>query len=143
VENCTLSGSIISAPSDDWDENTPSYCGGIVGGNKGTVSGCRFDGYLIGSTAGGIVGSNSGAVLNCQNIVGRIDNGGVFVPKGSTGSTGGIIGLIPSGINYADVVVTGNTFNIDATGQQWGIGQDSRLSTVGPSNNGAMPVPVP
>lgn len=112
-----------------------------MGNNYGTVTNCRFDGYLVGSIAGGIAGENSGTISNCNVLVGRIDNKGVIIPKGSTGSTGGIIGLIPDGINFTDVIVTGNTYSRTATGQQSGIGQDNRLSPAGPSDNGTTPLP--
>jgi len=138
VENCIISsGSITSNPSLDWDLSGPNLCGGIVGDNKGTVSNCRYDGSIIGSTCGGIVGANSGTVSNCHKLIGSVSNGGVVI------STGGVIGFIYSsnGINYDNVIVSGNTFSTSATGQQWGIGEDRRISTPAPSNDGTTPLP--
>ena len=114
----------------------PNYLGGIVGDNKGTVLNCRFEGSLIGSTAGGIVGSNGGTVSNCH-VSGSVSNGGVII------STGAVIGFIYSsnGIDFSNVVVTGNTFSTSATGQTWGIGEDRRLAIPGPSNNGTTALP--
>ena len=111
--------------------------GGIVGDNKGTVSGCRFNGSIIGSVAGGIVGSNGGTVNNCHVLNASVSNGGVII------STGAVIGFIYStnGIDYTNVVVTGNTFSTSVTGQTYGIGEDRRLAIPGPSNNGTTALP--
>ena len=108
-----------------------------MGDNKGTVSGCRFNGYIIGSVAGGIVGANGGTVSNCHKLSGIVSNGGVII------STGAVIGYIYSsnGIDYTNVVVTGNTFSTSATGQTYGIGEDRRLSTPVPSNDGTTALP--
>jgi hypothetical protein len=135
VENCTVSGNIISNPDINWDPENPNNNGGIIGYNYGTVSGCNFSGSIIGSTAGGIVGTNSGTVSNCHKLIGSVSDGDVQI------STGGIIGKVYNESNYyGDVNVTGNTFSKAATGQTWGIGKDYRLSPAGPSNNGAAPI---
>ena len=111
------------------------YCGGIVGDNKGTVSGCTFDGNIIASSVGGIAGRNSGTVTDCHKLSGSVSTDGMTV------YAGGIIGYIYTTTgNYTNVTVSGNTFSIAATGQQWGIGFDPRQSPVGPSNNGATPI---
>lgn len=136
MENCRVSGSIISNPSLEWDLVYPNHCGGIVGDNKGTVSGCRFDGSIIGSITGGIAGANGGTVSDSHVLIGSVSNGGVNI------STGGVIGFVysPNGINFNDVIVSGNTYSRTATGQQWGIGEDRRLSPAAPSDNGATPI---
>jgi hypothetical protein len=136
VENCIVSGSIISEPDIAWDLIHPNYCGGVAGDNKGTVTNCRFDGRIVGSMAGGIVGATCGTVTNNQVLTGIVSNGGVNI------STGAVIGFIysPNGINYNGVVVSGNTFSIPATGQQYGIGEDRRLSPYAPSNNGTTAI---
>jgi hypothetical protein len=132
VLNCTVSGTISATPD---LEDIGLYCGGIVGDNKGTVSGCKFDGDIIASIVGGIVGGNSGTVSDCHKQNGRVSTGGFTICEGS------IIGHIYTITDsYDDVIVLNNTFDREATGQQWGIGQDVRLSPVFPSNNGTTPI---
>jgi len=130
VLNCTVNGNISTTP--DIVE-VSIYCGGIAGYNIGTVLGCTFDGDITASLVGGIVGVNSGTVSDCHKLSGSVST------RGMTTYTGGIIGYIANN-NYNNVIVTGNTFSRTATGQQWGIGYDSRLSPAAPSNNGAMPI---
>jgi hypothetical protein len=133
VLNCTVSGKITSTPSPTLEEI--SNCGGIVGDNKGTVSGCTFNGNIIASIVGGIVGANSGTVSDCHKLSGSISTGGHTI------YSGGIIGYIYSRTgNYSSVVVTGNTFSRNATGQLWGIGLDPRQIPAAPSNDGATPI---
>jgi len=138
VENCIVVGFIDSAPN--YGNNiTRNVCGGIVGDNKGTgtVTGSKFEGTIIGCFAGGIVGENCGTVTNCQ-VTGLIDNNGV-----DFSSTGGVIGVVYSsnGIDFISVNISGNSFSKSATGQTWGIGEDRRLSTPAPSNDGITDLP--
>jgi len=114
------------------DHNVDS--GGIVGENNGVVSGCTFEGYIIGPIVGGIVGANNGAITDCHNLSGivRIGDWAVY--------SGGIIGNVVPSDNYSNVIITGNTFSTVVTGQQWGIGNDPRQSPPAPSNNGATPI---
>ena len=137
MDNVTVSGSITSTPSDEWDESVPNYIGGIVGSNRGTVTSCDFQGFVVGSTAGGIAGANYGTVSNSHKLVGVVSNGGSTLQ-----STGCVIGIIlPTNGNYNDVVVSGNTFRRNnADEPTFGIAKDGRLPTPGPSNNGTAEV---
>jgi len=136
VENCIVEGLINTTPF----SNNPALRnvgGGIVGDNKGTVSNCSFSGSLIGPTVGGIVGSNCGTVTN-SHVTASISSGTieeVFL--------GGVIGYVYSsnGIDFISVDISGNSFSKSATGQTWGIGEDRRLSTPAPSNDGITDLP--
>jgi hypothetical protein len=128
--NCTVSGSIVTNPEYGYY----MYVGGIVGDNKGTVSGCSFSGDVTAAIVGGIVGANSGTVSDCHKLSGSVITVSYWPEETYTG---GIIGyLFSSGNNN----ITGNTFSRADTGQQWGIGYDPRLSPAAPSNNGAIPI---
>ena len=108
------------------------YLGGIVGENRGTVTGCTFNGDATAALVGGIVGGNGGTVTNCHKPVGKVTTEGITLYEG------GVIGVIfPS----SSVTISGNTFSRSATGQEWGIGNDTRLSPAAPSNNGVTPNP--
>jgi len=73
--------------------------------------------------------------LDCHKLNGSVST------RGITAYAGGIVGYIDTPYNiYTDVIMTGNTFSRAATGQQWGIGYDPRLSPAAPSNNGAIPI---
>ena len=137
MENVTVSGSITSTPDEAWDDNTPSYIGGIVGSNRGTVTSCDFQGYVVSATVGGIAGANYGTITDCKKIIGVISNGGSNIQ-----ATGCIIGVIfPTNGNYSNVVVSGNTFRRNNTNEpQYGIGIDGRLPTPGPSNTGTTQI---
>jgi len=137
VLNCSVSGTIFALLE---FEHTLD-CGGIVGDNRGTVSGCTFEGLIISTVVGGIAGANSGTVTDCHNLVGSVSTGGLTIEE-RTVYAGGIIGQIYTNTsNYNDVIVTGNTFSRAATGQQWGIGNDPRQTPAAPSNNGTTPLP--
>jgi hypothetical protein len=128
--NCTADGSIVTTPEYGYY----MYVGGIAGDNRGTVSGCTFDGDVIAAVVGGIVGANSGTVSDCHKLSGRVNTVDDWQEDIYAG---GVIGyVLPSG-NYN---ISGNTFSRYATGQQWGIGYDSRLTPAAPSNNGAAPI---
>ena len=136
VLNCTVSGSVYAILESDHNLD----CGGIVGDNQGTVSGCTFEGNVAAAVVGGIAGANSGAVSGCQVLIGSVSTGGKTA-ENTTVYAGGVIGHIYTNTSsYANVIVSGNTFSRVATGQQWGIGEDSRLSPPAPSNNGTTPI---
>ena len=129
--NCTVSGSIVTKP----EVGFIMYVGGIVGINRGSVSGCKFGGDVIAAVVGGIEGGNEiGTVSDCHTL-----NGNVLTASGWTGTkySAGVIGYLYSSGTYS---IVGNTFSKAATGQEWGIGYDPRLSPAAPSNNGAVPI---
>ena len=133
VSNCTVSGRINAV----LDMEHILDCGGIVGDNLGTVSDCTFVGEVYSAVVGGITGANGGTVKDCWNISGRVSTGG---SNATTRYSGGIIGhLYTNTGNYNNVRVEGNTYST-ATGQQYGIGHDRRLSPAGPSNSGTTQV---
>jgi len=115
------------------DHNVDS--GGIVGDNLGTLSGCTFEGEAYAATVGGIAGANGGTVTDCHNLIGIVSTGNRIQYVGA------IIGHIYTNTNnYNKVIIEDNTYNRVATGQQWGIGYDRRLSPAGPSNIGTTQI---
>ena len=84
VKNLTVSGTV--APG-----GTSMQIGGIAGVNKGTITGCRFDGVVAGlEQAGGIAGVNTlgGTIENCQ-VLGSVT--GDHFSGGITGENNGVI----------------------------------------------------
>jgi hypothetical protein len=136
VSDCTSGGSVSSTCPYVSSSSHPAYVGGIVGLNfGGTVSGCTSFGNVSSpaptwSCAGGIAGGNmyQGTVSNCHKPGGAITGGGTLT------YIGGIVGFNEHSSN-----VTGNDFSRSATGQQYGIGRDSRNSNQ-PGNDGATPL---
>ena len=110
IENCSVSGSVISTGSNSdaggvvGDNSsggtvtacystgavTGSYAGGVVGWNLGggTVTACYSTGAVSGSYAGGVVSINDGTVTACYHA-GTV--------QGGSGNTGGVVGRNPNG----------------------------------------------
>ncbi len=101
IKNLTVEGSVTPM-------GEKCYVGGIVGDNRGTVSGCVFNGTVIGKgDVGGIVGINrlSGSVEDC------ISSGEIIGDSRTGGITGTNLGLVSSSENGAKV----NTISITPT----------------------------
>ena len=104
VINLKLSGTITP-------DGTRENVGGIAGTNRGTISGCAFDGTVAGLTnVGGVAGENYGTVKNCT-VTGKV-----------TGKryTGGVVGFnngtIDSAYNHAEVntSITASELELDS-----------------------------
>ena len=104
VINLKLSGTITP-------DGTRENVGGIAGTNRGTITGCAFDGTVSGLTnVGGVAGENYGTVKNCT-VTGKV-----------TGKryTGGVVGFnngtIDSAYNHAEVntSITASELELDS-----------------------------
>lgn len=104
VINLKLSGTITP-------DGTRENVGGLAGTNRGTITGCAFDGTVSGLTnVGGIAGENYGTVKNCT-VTGKV-----------TGKryTGGVVGFnngtIDSAYNHAEVntSITASELELDS-----------------------------
>ena len=134
ISNCTSNGSVSTSG------HNGGSAGGIVGASEGNVSNCESNGSVSASSyykrteAGGIAGANGGAVTNCNKPTGSVKV--VIVSNESTQTRsqyeGGIIGYLEYSSPH---VISGNTYNKTATGQQWGIGYDDRITPPGPSDD--------
>ena len=104
VINLKLSGTV--AP-DGSQENV----GGLVGTNRGTVSGCSFDGNVSGLTnVGGIAGENYGTIKDCT-VTGKVSG------KRYTGGIAGFNeGTVDSAENRAEVntSITASELELDS-----------------------------
>lgn len=110
VQDLTVSGTV--AP-----EGTRSTVGGIVGNNAGTLSGCTFQGTVLGETAvGGIAGYNavSGEIIGCTA------SGTVNGEKATGGIAGQNFGLLLKCENNAGVNLTQTESGPDLTAQDAG-----------------------
>jgi hypothetical protein len=132
VVNCK-SGSDVSSYAQGPD------AGGVVGHNYNMVLSSSSSGSVSSynsnntwyAAAGGIVARNySGNVEDCSKTSGKIT---ITNTKSQYAFAGGIIGTISEA-----ETISGNTFSRAATGQQWGIGYDSRKNG-DTSNDGATP----
>ncbi len=84
VKNLHITGAI--AP-----ENGCCQLGGLAGVNRGTVTGCSFNGSVTGQNAvGGLVGENYGVIRNCT-VAGTVD--GKRMTGGLVGYNEGLIDL--------------------------------------------------
>ena len=104
VINLKLSGTITP-------DGTRENVGGLAGTNRGTITGCAFDGTVSGLTnVGGVAGENYGTVKNCT-VTGKV-----------TGKryTGGVVGFnngtIDSAYNHAEVntSITASELELDS-----------------------------
>jgi hypothetical protein len=122
------------------------YVGGIAGySTNSEINNCTTSGYLTGKgeNIGGLCGriENSTVVANCYSSAhtyGGSYTGGLvgYNDSGSTVSNcyavGEVIGNAPAGglVGYNNSVIVNSYFNYETSGQNKGIGQDSKNQTV-------------
>lgn len=101
VENCHVTNGA-------FESTNGSYKGGIVGQNKGLVTGCTYSGSITSSTnAGGIVGQNYSQVEKCSSSANIVST----APNQSNIQFGGITGItikLNSNPHIHDCYFTGN-----------------------------------
>lgn len=118
VSNCA-SSAIVECYEND--------CGGIVGSNDGTVTGCTFTGTVTAKQAssfsniGGIAGLNQGMLTNCRN------EGTIFGGDKGADKVGGVVGFVGDGT----VSDCKNSGNVTGGSFQGGIAGSVFLSSIG------------
>lgn len=111
VRNLTVAGEITG----DYDT------GGIAGSNRGTISGCTFQGKVTGngSNTGGIAGWNNGLIAGCrvvQSTITGYGNTGGIAGNNSENATG-IIACLADGVTLKGTDIGGALGGIAGTNE--------------------------